>query len=331
MNTGVSSFSFRDTLTKRQEQTWNVLCVWLDPKESKKPEEFKSVYDWMKSVVDISASWWATMFKPQSAHWEAIPLWKEILKKLISYIKETYPDIVIFEDCKRWDIWATQEMYRDAILKIDWAQWMNFNPYMWKDCYTSLIDPNNPWNSLVGLCRTSNPDAWLMQDIKIAWGVDMKYYEYVAYQMKKWTEEQWDTNAWLVMWAAHEFKKFGFLNKHAEENPDIRFRIPEWEPNDFYSGHFINIRRIVGEKLWFLIPWIWSQTWSEEDNIRALEATILNSFVWFWSIAINSSSGISEAHLNRKNEWLTFERAVEKEVGFLTGEMKRIIDWMELI
>ena len=82
-----SDFSFRNSLASKQTQEKNVLCVWLDPKMENIPEEFINtsdneevqLYNWMKTVVDISAGKWVTMFKPQSAHWEAIEWWKNVL------------------------------------------------------------------------------------------------------------------------------------------------------------------------------------------------------------------------------------------------------------
>ena len=107
--------------------------------------------------------------------------------------------------------------------------------------------------------------------------------------------------------------------------PGLRFRVPEWDPKDYYSEHFRYIRKIVWDRLWFLIPWVWSQTWSEEENIKAIEATMKASYVWPWSIAINSSSWISEAHKKETNKWLTFAQAVEREINFLTSNMKRVM------
>ncbi len=327
-----SEFSFRETLAERQKQEWNVSCVWLDPDITRIPKEFLvdseavALFSWMQSLVDISASKWATMFKPQSAHWEKIRWWKEVLKQLISYIKNSYPDIVVFEDCKRWDIGSTQEKYRDAILQEDWADGMNYSPYMWKDCYTSLLDENNPWSSIVSLCRTSNPEAWAMQHVLMWKNQDISNFEYIAMQADSWAKEASDTDAWLVMWAAHEFSRFGWLKKHAAEFTDFNFLIPKGEPSDFYNDHFKMIRKIVDDRLWFLIPWIWSQTWTREDNIKALKSTIEASFMWPGSIAINSSSWLSEAHLKKRHQWKSFEKAAEEELDFFITEQKRIIN-----
>lgn len=340
MNNFWNSFSFRKTLEHEQREKQSLLCVWLDPKISGIPEELKELrrysneevyWQWMKWIVDATADY-ATMFKPQSAHWEAIIWWKKILRKLVKYIKETYPNIVIFEDCKRWDIWSTQEKYQRAILWLDWVHWMNFSPYMWRECYESLRkkltkDDDFHWHSIVSLCRTSNPGAWSMQDpLLMNW---KKYYEKVASDMLRWTTESEDTNWWLVMWAAHKYKSFDLLRMEAEADP-ILFDIPVWNPDDYYNWHLEAVRAIVKDKLWFLIPWIWSQTWSTEENEKALIATIEASFVGWWSTAISSSSWISEAHLKEEYSSFDWQLAANIEAGFLANKMSertQIILW----
>lgn len=84
---------FRETLALRQEKAKTLVCVGLDPLVEKTPKRFwagkgpkdSDVLAWMKWVVDETAPF-ASMFKPQSAHWESIIGGIEMLGYLVDYI-----------------------------------------------------------------------------------------------------------------------------------------------------------------------------------------------------------------------------------------------------
>ncbi len=260
--------TFRAALKRRQEKIRSLVCVGLDPILEKLPDVFPHqttgyVTTWMKTIVDATAPY-ACMFKPQSAYWEAIPDGIKALRDVVDYIKWKHPGIPVFLDCKRGDIDRTQNRYRDVAFKIIGAHGMNFNPYMGKTCMASLIEPEYPELALVGLCYTSNPDAREIQDLLMSDG--RRLWQVIAEETLAWSEELNITNnAGLVMAAAYE--------------------LPPKGSGHIYSEHLSDCRKIVGDKLWFLIPGIGTQGGFIEETVRS-------SFVGYGSIAINSSSDI---------------------------------------
>lgn len=266
----MNTVGFRDMLTWRQNQINSLVCVGLDPLLEKMPERIKNLaaspadllYSWMKEVVDETATY-ASMFKPQRAHWEAIPDGISVLRKLIGYIRRSYPEIPIFLDCKRGDIDRTQTQYREAHFVLDGVHGMNYNGWMGSDTLQALIDSHHPERSLVGLGRTSNPKAWQVQDRMLANG--LRVWEAMVSDILDWSLNfNIIENAGVVMGAAHK-----------DTN----------DPSKIYSWHLSRAREIVGDKLWFLIPGIGPQGGAVEETVKA-------SFYGPGSIAVNQSSGI---------------------------------------
>lgn len=268
--------SFRGMLAERQEEAKTLVCVGLDPLIERIPEHLRGynaslaedVEMWMGRIAYAVAPC-ASMFKPQSAHWEAIPGGGglEALRRTVSRIHQMFPEIPILLDCKRGDIARTQQQYCVASFDLIGADAMNFSPYMGKDCMAALVDKNNPGKGLVGLCYTSNPDARQVQDALMVDGRPL--WEHVAEWTLGWADELGVTeDAGLVMAAAYEKPPKGSKN--------------------IYSLHLRRCRQLVGNKLWFLIPGIGTQGGFIEETVRA-------AYHGPGSIAINSSSDINFA------------------------------------
>lgn len=270
---------FRAMLAERQKEANSLVCVGLDPLLEKMPECLRSekafpvldVEVWMAKIAFATGEF-ASMFKLQSAHWEAIPGGAGALGRTIDRIHRTLPGIPVFLDCKRGDIARTQQQYRVAHFDIQEADGMNFSPYMGKDCMSALVDKNNLGRALVGLCYTSNPDAREVQDVMVRIGdgrviSEIPYWQFIAERTLAWaTELGVVENAGLVMAAAYKPK----------------------DAVEIYSRHLIRCREIVGDKLWFLIPGIGAQGGFIEETVRT-------AYVGPGSIAINSSSEIDFA------------------------------------
>ena len=265
---------FRQTLAERQEKVNSLVCVGLDPLEEKIPESIQGV-PWyrvsfqMKQIVDATAPF-ACMYKPQRAHYEAIPDGQKALREIVDHVHEKYPDIPVLLDCKRGDIDRTQKQYGIAHLVIDGVDGMNFTPYMGKDCLKDLIDPRRPGRALVGVCYTSNPAARQTQDIKLADG--RQYWEFMAETILQWAEELGVVaDAGLVIAAAYEVKKGS---------------------GEIFSWHLTRCREIVGDKLWFLIPGVGTQGGFIRQTVKA-------AYTVPGSVAINSSSAITFASMGK--------------------------------
>ncbi len=256
-------------LKERQEKTGSLLCVGLDPLAEKMQVKGLSFTEAETARMEIEivigeTAPYACMFKPQRAHWEAIPGGEKALRAVINYIKTDYPDIPVFLDCKRGDIGRTQARYREAHFGLDGVDGMNFSPYMGMDCMSALVDKEKyPGRAIVGLCYTSNPAAREVQDIGLIDG--RRYWEFIAETTLGWAKDLGVLeNAGLVMAAAYESPK-------GSEN--------------VYSKHLTRCREIVGDDLWFLIPGVGTQGGYVEETVKA-------AWTGYGSIAINSSSGI---------------------------------------
>ena len=267
---------FRQMLKERQEKIGSLVCVGLDPLSEKLPDYFTKRMDgddtdsaielWLREIVNATAPY-ASMFKPQKAHYEALWDGYYTLRFIVKYIHDKYPDIPVFLDCKRGDIGRTQQRYRIAHFEIDGVDGMNFSPYMGKDCMEHLIDKKYPGRAIVGLCYTSNSSAREVQDIRLFNG-RRSYWEFMAEKILNWAEELGIVeNAGLVMAAAHEYPKGS---------------------GKIFSDHLFLVRKIVDDKLWFLIPGIGTQG-------GFIKETVKEAYVGPGSIAINSSSGITFA------------------------------------
>lgn len=262
---------FRQMLVARQKATDTLVCVGLDPEmENLPPHLLKdcghrqaALTTWMSHIVDATAPY-ASMFKPQRAHWEKIDDGIEAMRDVIDYIHLNHPEIPVFVDCKRGDIDRTQTHYREAIFTKDGADGMNYNGYMGSDTLKSLVDPAFLGRALVGLGRTSNPAAWEVQDRVLHDG--RLLWEATVEDILNWsTQFGVLENAGVVMGAAH---------KH----PD--------HPLLVYSSHLKRAREITGDKLWYLIPGVGTQGGFIEETVKA-------AYRGPGSIAINSSSGIT--------------------------------------
>lgn len=263
----MGEISFREKLTKRQRYANSLVCVGLDPLEDRIPGNFTNlgwigISNWIKGIVDATAPF-ASMYKLQRAHYEALENGEMILRDVIQYIRQNYPDIPVFLDCKRGDIKRTQERYRFAHFELDQVDGVNFSPYMGKSCMAGLFDSKYPERALVGLCYTSNEDARDIQDQVLQDGRFI--WEMIAKNIYEWA---WDLgvneNAGLVMAAAH---------KRNDGQPGI------------VSDHLTRCREIVNNDLWFLIPGIGTQGGFVEETVK-------NAFRGPGSISINSSSGV---------------------------------------
>lgn len=274
---------FRKMLTQRQMKAKSLLCVGLDPLPEKMPEGIKAcgqtwseLFFWMKEVIDATAPF-ASMFKFQRAHYEGWPdgQGRMALIGLIQHIHLSHPDIPVMIDAKRGDIKRTQECYRKALFGIDGADGVNFSPWMGSGCMKALIDEVKfPGRAIVGLGRTSNDDAWEIQDKIQPDGCFL--WQHVVEKMRDWAELFGIIeNAGLVMGAAH---KASLLNQYD-------FYPRKYGKDEIYAEHLSLCREIVGNKMWLLIPGI-------DKQGGFIKETVEKACVGPGSISINSSSGI---------------------------------------
>jgi len=250
------------------------------------------IVTWMEFIVDLTAPF-ASMYKPQKAHWEAFPNGAFALQKLVTYIKRRCPHIPVFLDCKRGDIARTQKCYRIAQFEIDGVDGMNFSPYMGSDCMSSLVDKSHLERAIVGLCYTSNPSARQVQDVILADG--RHYWEFMTECILGWANGLGIVNnAGLVMAAVYE--------------------LPPKGSGNVFSWHLKRCREIVGKLLWFLVSGIGTQQ-------GATEETVEYGYAGHGSIAINSSSGIIFASSGED-----YAKAAASEAEKLRDDINKAMD-----
>jgi orotidine-5'-phosphate decarboxylase len=99
------------------ERSWtesnSLLCVGLDPDPARFPRLLDgapdAVFQFCTAIVDATADV-VCAFKPQIAYF-ASQREEAALERIITYIRERYPDVTVVLDAKRGDIGSTAEHY----------------------------------------------------------------------------------------------------------------------------------------------------------------------------------------------------------------------------
>jgi orotidine-5'-phosphate decarboxylase len=175
--------SLHSTLRDAWSRSDSLLCVGLDPDPSRFPEVVRgSVFDFCRAIVDATADL-VCAFKPQIAYFSAVAAERE-LERLCSYIRSTYPHVLLLLDAKRGDIGPTAEQYaREAFDRYE-AHAVTVNPYLGTDAVEPFL--RHPEGAAFVLCRTSNPGGGDFQNLMLA---DEPLYIHVARRVA----EEWST------------------------------------------------------------------------------------------------------------------------------------------
>jgi len=191
---------FFDRLRKQVSVKKSCLCVGLDPNPNRFPEgiskDGKGALEFLKKIVDATESL-SVAYKPQIAYFSAYG-WESILKELIEYIHSQYDSSLVVLDAKRGDIGATAEMYAKESFERYNADAVTLNPYMGWDTVSPFLKYEN--RGVFLLCRTSNPSAEEMQNIKTS--DDLPYYQYMAQALSHHSQKK--TLGWVVGATAEE-------------------------------------------------------------------------------------------------------------------------------
>lgn len=166
------------------------LCVGLDTDLEKMPKCFVdtfvdpalAIYSFNRTIIDSTAPY-AVAFKPNVAFYEAAGIDGMIaLQDTISYIKHTYPEILVIADAKRGDIGNTSKMYAKAFFEQLGADALTVAPYMGEDSVTPFLSYPDKW--VVLLTLTSNKGS---KDFQFTEDIDGNtLYESVLDFSKRW-------------------------------------------------------------------------------------------------------------------------------------------------
>lgn len=159
--------SFMSQVKTRWVENNTLVCVGLDGDIDKIPGKYKEsetpLFDFNKDIIDATAEF-VCCYKPQIAYYNGVGKEKD-LEMTIDYIHSNYPGIPVILDAKRGDIGSTAEMYvKEAFIRYK-ADSVTVNPYMGGDTLQPFL--NEKEKATILLCRTSNPGAVDLQDLKI--------------------------------------------------------------------------------------------------------------------------------------------------------------------
>ena len=161
------------------------LCVGLDSEIEKIPsfllEAEDPVFEFNKRIIDSTAKY-TVAYKLNLAFYECngIKGWKS-LGSTLSYIRKTYPGIMVIADAKRGDIGNTSKMYAKAFFDNYDFDALTVAPYMGEDSVTPFLTYPGKWVILLAL--TSNKGA---DDFQYHNEDGIKLFERVLSLSKKW-------------------------------------------------------------------------------------------------------------------------------------------------
>ena len=183
---------FLDRVEAAMEKNNSLLCVGLDPAPERFPECIKGkdkaifefpIFEFNRAIIDATADL-VCSYKPQAAYYHAYGA-EDQLAMTIEYIRTNYPDIPVILDSKRGDIGSTASQYAIEAFDRYQADAVTINPYMGID----TVEPFTRYKDkgVVVLCRTSNPGAAAVQNLKVG-------EEYLYEVMAKLCQNQWNDN-----------------------------------------------------------------------------------------------------------------------------------------
>jgi len=184
--------SFFSFLEKRVDDSSSLLCVGLDPHVSDlSAPSATAALDFCLKLVKQTARY-AAAFKPNAAFFEQFGAegWT-VLKQVIAAIQDESNRqgsmIPVILDAKRGDIASTAEAYAASAFELLGAHCITLSPYLGKDSIDPFIQ--NREKGVLLLCKTSNPGAADLQDLKVevlGQETGRALYEHVAMLAQGW-------------------------------------------------------------------------------------------------------------------------------------------------
>jgi len=160
---------FKTKLSNIIQKNNSLVCVGLDSDLGKLPSHLKDFkdqqYKFNQAIIDATADL-VCAYKPNCAFYEAGGVEGiSQLKLTMDYLKEKYPDVPVILDAKRADIGNTNEGYAKFVYDYLGADAITVHPYLGKEALKPFFDRVD--KGIIVLCRTSNPGAGELQDLKI--------------------------------------------------------------------------------------------------------------------------------------------------------------------
>lgn len=158
-----------DKYNDRVNRVNSLVCVGLDSEFERLPERFKAEklpqFAFNRWIVEQTHQY-ASAYKPNIAFYEARGLeGLQALEMTIGYLREQHPDILTICDAKRADIGSTNQGYVTAVFDRMGFDAVTLNPYLGCEALAPFLLRAD--KGCIILCRTSNPGAGELQDLKI--------------------------------------------------------------------------------------------------------------------------------------------------------------------
>jgi uridine monophosphate synthetase len=180
-------------LEQRARQIGSLLCVGLDPHPADLPQNTPAAArDFCLRLIEATSAV-ALAYKPNAAFFEALgPEGWQVLKEVIQAVPQGIPVIL---DAKRGDIASTAQAYARSAFEQLGARAITLSPYLGRDSLEPFL--GDAERGVFLLCKTSNPGAADLQDLKIG---GYTVYETVARLAQAWNRQD---NLGLVVGATH--------------------------------------------------------------------------------------------------------------------------------
>jgi orotidine-5'-phosphate decarboxylase len=189
---------FIQALSKAWSQNDSLVCVGLDPEIERFPRHLAGqgspIFQFNKAIIDATADL-VCAYKPQFAHYAAYEA-EDQLERTIEYIHRSHPDVPVILDSKRGDVGNTAERYAIEAFERYGADAVTVNPYLGGDSLEPYLRRAD--KGVIILCRTSNPGARDLQDLKVG---ERALYQVVA----QLAAQRWNSrgNCLLVVGATY--------------------------------------------------------------------------------------------------------------------------------
>lgn len=206
--------SFFERLEARARLTGSLVCVGLDPHPADLPEQSAAAAKafclrLIQATADVAAA-----FKPNAAFFEALgPEGWQALREVIAAVPEDVPVIL---DAKRGDIASTADAYARSTFEMLGADAVTLSPYLGRDSLEPFVKDAARGGFL--LCKTSNPGAGDLQDLRLA-GDNSWLYEKVARLAQEWNTQG---NIGVVVGATQPES----LRRVRQAAPELWFLVP---------------------------------------------------------------------------------------------------------
>jgi len=210
--------NFREKLEAAWERSGSLLCVGLDPEPSLLPEGFgpDDVARFNRAIIEATSDL-VCAYKPNVAFYEALGP-----ERGYAALRETLaampPHVIKLADAKRGDVEHTARAYVRALFDDLGFDAVTVNPYLGADSVEPWIE--RPEKAAVIVCRTSNPGAPDLQDLRVQTeGGPRPLYEVVAERAKSWDRHG---NVCLVVGATYPAE----MRRLRELCPDMPILVP---------------------------------------------------------------------------------------------------------